>query len=151
VDSTESVYDKGIREGVPSNMETLLRFRGPGIFQKSQKGVRMISVKETLKRAKRLIRDKKNWMQGDSDNGDPYQGVEPTRFCAMGALNHVDGPNEQRAIWVLEQACDARYGTNEVASINDGRDGHKRILVAFDDAIKVAGKPSRLRKALEDF
>lgn len=52
------------------------------------------SIKATLKAARRLISKQRNWVKHDLELVDRRGN---TRFCAIGALRHVDGPFEAHA------------------------------------------------------
>lgn len=100
------------------------------------------SVRATLEAAYNIIRDKRRWIvdsYAEDVGGDSLDsGATPgaVRFCAIGALQRVDGPFENKAKDALSSSCVELYDDLGIASVNDGPDGRKRILKAFRHAIK---------------
>jgi len=99
------------------------------------------SVKATLKAARAVIADKKRWTKeyfAVDMNGRPCEEncLDAVKFCALGALQFVDGPFECEAEDLLFNACERLFDLG-VADTNDIK-GHAAILKAFDRAIKDA-------------
>lgn len=94
---------------------------------------------EVLKHARELITPKERWTKYFSAvdaRGEecPPQSCHAQQFCAQGAIYHCWKVNA-RAYAAMEVACVRLFGSHHVTDINDGPDGHARILQAFDYAI----------------
>ena len=104
-----------------------------------------------LQEAFELVKDKKNWIQDDfeeyeyDEDGDPVG--EPVRFCAIGAVQYVDGRGEARAIDLLDQAREELFPKfAHIPDLNDTGSraaAHKRVVKIFQRAIQLAkGAPA---------
>lgn len=110
-----------------------------------KKMIKINSVAETLLAAKAKIKDKRNWTQNTyaiDVNGFPTHPRNGYSFCAIGAIKHVNGIYEYRAIELLEYASERKY-RRSIIKINDSRTTlfshpHKRVLKVYDLAIKMA-------------
>lgn len=101
-----------------------------------------------LQEAFKLIKNRKNWVQGTYYETDG-EGNR-VQFCALGASNHVDGKGEERAASLLDRAAfelfpklfeGRQFGS--VVTINDDpnvrpRTAHARVLKVFKRAIQLA-------------
>ena len=101
-----------------------------------------LSAVEVAKRARKLIENRKNWIQKtysvDKDGiSCPPEGKDAARFCALGALRHIDrglGDMSPAALGVKE-LCKQKY-QKDLHEVNDSRGGHKKILALFDQFIE---------------
>ena len=101
------------------------------------------NTKETLRAALRLIRNKRNWMKGDYIERN-IDG-KPVRFCAVGALNLVDGRYERAAYQCLLSALPSAHpdflgddvkNLTHVESFNDAnRTRHADVVKLYKRAI----------------
>jgi len=121
---------------------------------------------ETLEGARKLIRNPKRWVKNKyavDKNGSP---VKPTNkravaFCALGAVQHVDGPGEDLAIEILESAAreelislgeieddlnNQEPDEEMIFSVND-EFGRYYVLSMFRRAIKIAKSKKRGKKS----
>jgi hypothetical protein len=99
-----------------------------------------------------LIKNRKNWIQGNwVEFDEDEEGNEtPARFCAVGAVEHIDGKGEERAKILLDQAAYELYpklfdepDDASVISVNDSDDvkpvtAHARVVKVFKRAIQLA-------------
>lgn len=89
------------------------------------------------KAAADLIRDPARWATGMSARnarGEPRGPYESDAvcWCAYGAIHRVTNRNGQR-FRALSSAMDSRFpGEHYAHNVNDGPDGHARILAALD-------------------
>lgn len=103
------------------------------------------SVREILHGARELIADPayfcqrvlardKHGIEVDLDSDDAC------RWCAVGAIRKFcrDEETVTAAKQLLRDACLTLFGTLHATIINDGEDGHARILAAFALAIERA-------------
>ena len=115
---------------------------------------------KNLKAAYKILKDEKNWIVGTLALNGNDEEVLPTeteaiKFCALGAVQHVDGPGEALATdFLIEAAGKIRidYGSEaddldndstDIFEVNDGM-GHGETLEMFEEAIKLA--KSKLKK-----
>jgi len=99
-------------------------------------------AREILKGARALITDPAHFCQNKlAESSDGY-AVNPRapgacRWCAWGAIAKIGWtePDASRARELLTWECMKRFGTRVVESVNDGEDGHARILEAFALAV----------------
>lgn len=124
------------------------------------------SALANLEAARKLIRPFKHWTVGqlavrpvDDGYGEVTlrecspKNKNATAFCALGAVRHVNGPGEKKALNLLRiaalqiQVKDGEAGRDEkprndhVISINDledSKENHRRVLKLFSRAIKLA-------------
>ena len=97
------------------------------------------SVKETLRAAHAIIKVKERWTRrqfAEDREGSPVRGTDPSavKFCALGALQKVDGRFELRAVIKLEDVCKKLFKCC-IPTVNDDF-GRAAILKAFRVAIK---------------
>lgn len=104
-----------------------------------------------LKAARELIVNKENWIKGDfaeSEYIDGGAGKYRMKYCAVGAIRHVDGPAEEAAKTELAKTILAEYpkmgsvgpyGDAEDAIINYNdrkKTSHKKLISMFDKTIE---------------
>jgi hypothetical protein len=124
---------------------------------------------QNLEAARKLIRPFRRWTTNDlaiknvekTEFGD-FKGVpckpknkHAEAFCALGAVKHVNGPGEKKAVNLLRIAAlqmqiaegDAepteKPANNHIFSINDAdqdKENHRRVLRLFTRAIRLAKK-----------
>lgn len=103
-----------------------------------------MTVVETLKAARALIAAPEHWVRNSWAMTADNRACQPTnpiavKFCALGALRHVDGEHERNAEWFLEDASHTLRPGATVIFINDHPDfGHDQVLRIYDLAIKAA-------------
>lgn len=112
------------------------------------------SVAETLRRARNLIEDPKHWIKGALAKPSKYSrnipilnpnDPEAGAWCALGAINRVDGPYEDAAVKMLAfviggyEYAYVEGARGEVTGFNDRPVRlHADVLSAFDRAIAKA-------------
>ena len=107
---------------------------------------------EALKDARALIRKESHWAQHDLavDDSGRSCGVKSKRavaFCALGAVNRINGPAEKTAsVFLREAAFSAmnrpegyRLTDGDIFAVNDDL-GHSATLKMFTSAIQAAKK-----------
>lgn len=100
------------------------------------------SVKETLEQALALFKGGKRWLKGDfaaDKEGNSVEPKDPTAhsFCALGALQRIDGRFEDRATKRLSEVCEELYGNPTIDAVNDDNNSDYRTIArAFRHAIK---------------
>ena len=95
----------------------------------------------------KIIKNKKNWIQGylnDLEATGAEEG-EPSKFCAVGVTEFVDGKGEDRALEYLDQATEELFGSKQdwfsVVDANDHgtrKTAHARVVRVFKRAIQLA-------------
>lgn len=95
-----------------------------------------MTVREILCKARKLLSNKENWLQGTLHSRDG------SRHCALGALWSSAGskwgaePDAKAATGVLEQAARTLYRKG-VAGVNDHL-GYEATLKMYDKALEIA-------------
>jgi hypothetical protein len=96
----------------------------------------MITVREVLCKARKLISDKKHWCRGAWHQ--KRAGVD--QYCALGALHEIgkgsDGNTNAIVNKTLGAASRELYST-DIVNVNDDL-GHEATLKMFDRAIEMA-------------
>jgi len=103
------------------------------------------SVKETLEMSKKLIQPAGRWIKEEykiePSPGIYGNGLRKPRFCAIGALNEIDGRYEQKACELLHEAIPDPEQFDTVESFNDDDETtHRMVLALYNRAIKLAGQ-----------
>ena len=100
------------------------------------------SVKKILCEARALVADHKTWTKNTfarTASGKMTRSDAPNavRFCALGALRKVgDSYTFQQEAEHLLQNTTRRLFHQSVPNVNDGPNGRKKMLEAFDAAIE---------------
>jgi len=104
---------------------------------------------ENLTKARKLIKDENNWTTGylaldiDGNEVSP-RSKKAVAFCALGAVRHIDGPGEKKAIKFLIEVANGRTGQNykdstSIFEVNDEGE-HADTIDMFTQAIRLAKK-----------
>jgi hypothetical protein len=105
------------------------------------KGPKPKSVADTLIKSKKVITPAARWIKKEYNRGDNIQ------FCAIGALQFIDGKYEKAAHSYLKDALremDPEQDFDEVENFNDYEGtSHRDVLRLFDRAIAIAKKYAR--------
>jgi hypothetical protein len=86
--------------------------------------------------------------------GHSIRSISPdaVQFCSLGAIRHIDGPGEKKAMLALYKAASQilkqpfnkksgeLIGNALVVKINDSSTNYLKVLAMFDRAIKIAKK-----------
>jgi|SRR5215469_5307515 len=96
-----------------------------------------------LKAALKLVSDPKRWTKSVfavDKNGYSVPSTDPSavRWCAVGALTKIGGKTAAR--YAAARALTIACGGVGITDVNDGRNGRKRIIAAFQRAIKKLAK-----------
>lgn len=114
------------------------------------------SALENLIQADKLISDGSRWIQFEEardEFGNEVLATDPKAmtFCSYGAVRHIDGPGEKKALSFLLEAAKIeivkkQYEVDEmddpIVSIND-KVGHSGVRKMFRRAIKLAREGRR--------
>jgi hypothetical protein len=99
-----------------------------------------MTAADTLRAARALIEKPEHWTQGwfarTEDGRQTKAGaLDAFSFCIVGAIDHVNGPHNERAREFLRSVVPHF----DITSFNDrkGR-SHRTILKKFDEAIALA-------------
>ena len=115
------------------------------------------TAKEVLKAARNLLSRRNAWMQGD------LWDVDKKSFCAIGALDHINGPNERKAIKILAKSIakahpsftreyvNGRYYLDDSSELMEeievSDDVPREFVIAYNDTIN--RKKSDVLKAFD--
>lgn len=107
------------------------------------------SVVETLERTRALIENKENWTtyaEARDKDGQQVNALssKAVKWCAVGALEYVDGRFSRRANALLNQVANEIGRDNNafvfnIIYLNDNKNfTHQHVMEAFDKAIERA-------------
>lgn len=93
------------------------------------------SMLQIFRDARALIEDPKRWTTGQNARDAEGEECYPTQtfavcWCAEGAI--IRSSRLSRRNKALDRA---RIGGARICDVNDGPDGHKRVLARFDEVI----------------
>lgn len=121
------------------------------------KRVRPVKISTVLKRAMRRITPKARWATEYYALNKNGREVEPNstaacRWCGVGALLAEFGESSYRlggdSYWKARKmlADDTPFDCGRLVRLNDGPNGHRRVLARYRKAIAAAEKAERAEK-----